>query len=93
MEDYAGTEEAAETPEERRARKGAELQEAKRTATERYAVIAELIKREACVRKHFEHKSISGLAFSGSREICAVGASLCGAMDHERSGGGRCHFA
>ena len=71
LEDYTSEIDAAETDDERRQRNGAELQEARRAATERYAAIAELIKREAGVRKHFKHKQIRGLALSAQGKILA----------------------
>jgi hypothetical protein len=49
----------------------ADLQEARRAAKERYQLIAEALKREASVRRHYTHKSISGLAWIGSRKILA----------------------
>jgi len=39
----------------------ADLQEARRSAKERYQLIAEALKREAGVRRHYTHKSISGV--------------------------------
>jgi hypothetical protein len=47
------------------------LQEARRAARDRYQLIAEAMKREAGVRRHYKHKSISGLAWSDSRKILA----------------------
>jgi len=49
----------------------ADLQEARRAAKERYQLIAEALKREADVRRHYTHKNISGLAWIGSRNILA----------------------
>lgn len=49
----------------------AHLQEARRAAKERYQFIAEALKREAGVRRHYTHKSISGLAWIGSGKILA----------------------
>ncbi|MFZ0853583.1 MAG: hypothetical protein WAO08_30855, partial [Hyphomicrobiaceae bacterium] len=42
------------------------LQEARRAAKERYQLIAKALKREAGVRRHYTHKSISGLAWIDS---------------------------
>jgi hypothetical protein len=49
----------------------ADLQEARRAAKERYQLIAETMKREAGVLRHYTHKSISGLAWIGSGKILA----------------------
>src|SRR5262245_56256539 len=48
-----------------------DLQEARRAAKERYRLIAEALKREAGVRRHYTHKSMSGLAWIGSGKILA----------------------
>jgi hypothetical protein len=48
-----------------------DLKEARRAAKERYKLIAEAMKREAGVRRHYTHKSISGLAWIGSGKILA----------------------
>ena len=39
-----------------------DLQEARRAAKERYQLMADALKREAGVRRHYTHKSTSGLA-------------------------------
>jgi hypothetical protein len=49
----------------------ADLQVARRAAKERYRLIAKALKREAGVRRHYTHKSISGLAWIGSGKILA----------------------
>jgi hypothetical protein len=49
----------------------ADLQEARRAAKERYQLIAVALKREAGVRRHYTHKSISGLAWTDSGKILA----------------------
>lgn len=49
----------------------ADLQEARPAAKERYQLIAEALKREAGVRRHYTHKSISGFAWIGSGKILA----------------------
>jgi hypothetical protein len=48
-----------------------DLAAARRAARERYALIAELMKREAGVQRHFHHKPISGLAFLSQAKILA----------------------
>lgn len=48
-----------------------ELQAGRIAARERYEVIALALKQEAGVRRHFEHKSISGIAWTDSRKILA----------------------
>jgi hypothetical protein len=48
-----------------------DLQEARRAAKERYQLIAKALKREAGVRRHYTHKSISGLAWIDSGKILA----------------------
>ena len=50
---------------------GAELQAARAAARERYAAIAEALKLEAGVTRHYEHKEISGLAFTSEGKILA----------------------
>ena len=60
-----------ETPGFRGPNPPADLQEARRAAKERYQLIAKALKREAGVRRHYTHKSISGLAWIGSGKILA----------------------
>jgi hypothetical protein len=48
-----------------------DLQTARRAARERYQLIAEALKREAGVRRHYKQKSISGLAWLQERKILA----------------------
>ena len=48
-----------------------ELAAAKAAARERYAAIAELLKAEAGVRRHYKHKVIGGLAWTGEGKILA----------------------
>lgn len=47
------------------------LQAARRAARERYQLIAEALKRESGVRRHYTQKSISGLAWLRERKILA----------------------
>ena len=48
-----------------------DLQVTRRAAKQRYQLIAEALKREAGVRRHYTHRSISGLAWIGSGKILA----------------------
>ncbi|MEQ1649181.1 MAG: hypothetical protein ABL898_11390 [Hyphomicrobiaceae bacterium] len=50
---------------------GAELKAAREAARERYAAIADAIKREAGIKKHYRHKVIGGLAWTGTGKILA----------------------
>jgi hypothetical protein len=50
---------------------GATLQAARKAATERYGTIAELLKREAGIKRHYAQKSISGVAWPGLGLIVA----------------------
>src|SRR5262249_61795115 len=54
-----------------RARPIADLQAGRRVARERFQLIAAALKREAGIRQHYTHKSISGLAWIGARKILA----------------------
>jgi len=54
-----------------RARPIADHQAARRVARERFQLIAAALKREAGIRRHYTHKSISGLAWIGARKILA----------------------
>jgi hypothetical protein len=48
-----------------------ELQARRREARQRYQLIAEALKREAGVRRHYTHKNISGLAWLAERKVLA----------------------
>lgn len=50
---------------------GQRLLEARTAARERYRRIAEALKKEAGVLRHYTHKQISGLAWTGDRRILA----------------------
>jgi len=50
---------------------GAKLQAARRAARERYQLIAEALKAEAGIKRHYTHKLIAGLAWSDEAKILA----------------------
>lgn len=50
-----------------KARSGAELQAARREATDRFLAVAEALKRESGVMEHKIRKNLSGVAFRGGK--------------------------
>jgi hypothetical protein len=54
----------------------ADLQEARRAAKERYQLVAEALKREACVRRHYTHSQSTSFASRKKGALLIVAARL-----------------